>query len=75
MKNFDELEYVFGFLSKKDNIINEVQDGESILFRQYELDDYGVWIDPRMYSHNPNWKDKFLLDLWKYTRPVTPPVK
>lgn len=75
VKNFDELEYVFGFFSKKDNIINEVQDSESILFRQYELDDHGVWIDPRMYSHNPNWKDKFLLDLWNYTRPVTPPVK
>ena len=75
VKNFDELEYVFGFLSKKDNIINGVKDSEAILFRQYELDDHGVWIDPRVYSHHPNWKDKFLLDLRNYTRPVTPPVK
>lgn len=75
VKNFDELEYMLGFLSDRGNKVNRGQDGASILFRQYELNDRGAWINPRMYRHKQNWKDEFVIELWKYTEPVTPPVK
>lgn len=74
MKNFDELEYMFGFLSKLDSKLNDLQDDATILLRQYELDDHGTRIDPRKYkSRRRNWKDVFVRELWKHAVPVTPP--
>ncbi|OKL50463.1 hypothetical protein [Boudabousia marimammalium] len=75
VNNFDELEYMLSFLSKRDDRIKVVQDGATILFRQYELDDSGMWIDPRIYRDKKNWKDEFVLDLWGHTEPITPPAE
>lgn len=70
--NSDELEHVLGFASASNSKGIALESEAKGLLRQYELSDHGVWIDPRKYRSNANWKHKFLSDLWKHTKPVTP---
>lgn len=72
VKASDELEYILGFHSAQPEAPNEEQNGVVVLFRQYELDNQGIWIDPREYHYRKDWKDKFVGQLWTHTTPVTP---
>lgn len=72
VKNLDELEYVLWFFSSEERRTTKVPDDATILLRQYELSQDGVWIDPRAYRKCQNWKEKFLKQLWNLTDPVTP---
>lgn len=72
VKASDELEYILGFHSAQTEVPHEEQNGAVVLFRQYELNDQGIWIDPRKYHNRKDWKDKFVRQLWTHTTPVTP---
>lgn len=70
--NSDELEYILGFISELKGCQATAPEGTRALFRQYQLDENGVWIDPRVHSGLRDWKQQFRDDLWDHTEPVTP---
>lgn len=72
--NMDELEYMLGFVSTLGNATIVPEESARILFRQYELSDEGVWLDPRVYADRRNWKIRFLSEIWENTNAVTPPL-
>lgn len=70
--NSDELEFMLGFIREENDPLPAIPEGTNVVFRQYELSETGVWIDPRKYPNEDNWKNQFVCEFWEHTKPVTP---
>lgn len=72
--NFDELEHLFAYVSGVNKLLCDVPASATVLPRQYELSDEGVFINPCKYRNSRNWKNRYLSELWEYSVPITPLV-
>ena len=75
--NHDELEYMLTFIAALKGLKvtipkNLIDENARILFIQYELAEEGKSIDPRKYSNQRGWKQRFRDDLWDNSKSVTP---
>lgn len=72
--NFDELEYLFAYVSDANKWLRDVPASAAVLPRQYKLNGEGVFIDPRKYGKSGNWKNRYVSELLAHSVPLTPPV-